>query len=228
MPRAPLVQLSPPHGPSAGAGAASRPRRDKRALILDAAIKVFARTGYHGSRVSDIAREAGIAYGLVYHYFKNKEEILHTIFEERWSGFLDVVDEISRRDTTSEDKLVSVAALILNGYRVRPEWVKVLVLEIQRSSRFAEPGQIRAVGRLFESLARIVRAGQESGELRGDLDPEIACYVFLGGLELLITSLVLEMVRLPPGEEEASYYLKVARTVVDTFVRGLAPREPSS
>jgi len=228
MPRAPLVQLSPPHGPSAGAGAAGRPRRDKRALILDAAIKVFARTGYHGSRVSDIAREAGIAYGLVYHYFKNKEEILHTIFEERWSGFLDVVEEISRRDTTSEDKLVSVAALILNGYRVRPEWVKVLVLEIQRSSRFAEPGQIRAVGRLFESLARIVRAGQESGELRGDLDPEIACYVFLGGLELLITSLVLEMVRLPPGEEEASYYLKVARTVVDTFVRGLAPREPSS
>jgi len=227
MPRAPLVQLSPPPGPSAGAGAEGRSRRDKRALILDAAIKVFARTGYHGSRVSDIAREAGIAYGLVYHYFKNKEEILHTIFEERWSGFLDVVEEISRRDTTSEDKLVSVAALILNGYRVRPEWVKVLVLEIQRSSRFAEPGQIRAVGRLFESLARIVRAGQESGELRRDLDAEIACYVFLGALELLITSLVLELVRIPPGEEEAAYYLKVARTVVDTFLRGLSPRETS-
>ena len=227
MPRAPLVQPSPPPGPSAGAGAEGRSRRDKRALILDAAIKVFARTGYHGSRVSDIAREAGIAYGLVYHYFKNKEEILHTIFEERWSGFLDVVEEISRRDTTSEDKLVSVAALILNGYRVRPEWVKVLVLEIQRSSRFAEPGQIRAVGRLFESLARIVRAGQESGELRRDLDAEIACYVFLGALELLITSLVLELVRIPPGEEEAAYYLKVARTVVDTFLRGLSPRETS-
>jgi TetR/AcrR family fatty acid metabolism transcriptional regulator len=200
-------------------------RLEKRALILDAAIKVFARSGYHGSRVSDIAREAGIAYGLVYHYFKNKEEILSTIFEERWRGFLDALEGIATGPNSTEDKLVSVAALILNAYRVRPDWVKVLVMEIQRSSRFAEPEQIQAVGRLFDQVARIVRVGQERGDLRQELDPRVACFVFVGALDLVITSMVLGLVKVDGGEEgEREYYLKVARTVVDIFLRGLDAR----
>lgn len=219
MARAPALALSPPD--SGGAG--PRARRDKREAILDAAVRVFARSGYHGARVSDIAREAGIAYGLVYHYFTNKEEILGAIFEERWSTFLQAVDGVSRRDTTTGDKLVSVAALILNAYRLHPEWVKVLVLEIQRSSRFAEPGQIRAVTALMQSVARILRAGQEAGELRADLDPDVACYVFIGALELVVTSLVLDLIRVDATPDGASaYYLKVARTVVDIFLNGLA------
>ena len=218
MVRVPVASLDPAE--SAGA---SRP--DKRALILDAAIKVFAEKGYHGSRVSDIASEAGIAYGLVYHYFKNKEEILSTIFEERWTGFIEAVDAIATAPTSTEDKLVSVAALILNAYRVRPDWVKVLVLEIQRSSRFAEPGQLRAVGRLFEGLARIVRTGQERGELRDDLDPQVACYVLVGALDIVITSLVLGVTRIEGGEEdERAFHLKVARTVVEIFLNGIGKK----
>jgi TetR/AcrR family fatty acid metabolism transcriptional regulator len=202
---------------------AARPRLDKRSLIQDAAIKVFATHGYHGSRVSDIAREAGIAYGLVYHYFKNKEEILATIFEERWSGFLEVVEAIAGGTTSTEDRLVSVAALILNAYRVRPDWVKVLVLEIQRSSRFAEPSQIEAVGRLFGAVAQILRSGQERGEVRGELDPDVACYVLIGALDLVITSLVLGITRIEGDEaDEREFYLGAARTVVDIFMHGMA------
>ena len=201
----------------------SRLRRDKRNLILEAAIRVFARMGYHGARVSDIAREAGIAYGLVYHYFKNKEEILNTIFEERWSGFVDAVEGIADGPTSTEDKLASISAFILNAYRLRPDWVKVFVLELQRSSRFAEPGQIRAVGRLFQTVARILRDGQAKGEVRGDLDPDIACYVFIGGLEIVITGLVLDVIRIDESDQpETEYYLKVARTVVETFLHGIA------
>ncbi|MCG8587856.1 MAG: TetR/AcrR family transcriptional regulator [Proteobacteria bacterium] len=197
--------------------------RDKRQLILEAAIKVFAATGYHGSRVSDIAREAGIAYGLVYHYFKNKEEILDTIFEERFGGFLEAVDGIAEGTTSTEDKLLSVAALILNAYRLRPEWVKVLVFEMQRSSRFAEPSQIRAVRRLFQTVARVLRTGQERGELRGDIDPDIACFLFIGGLDSIVTSRVLNLIQIEgEAREESEYYLKVARTIVDIFLRGLA------
>jgi TetR/AcrR family fatty acid metabolism transcriptional regulator len=200
-----------------------RPRLDKRSLIQDAAIKVFANHGYHGSRVSDIAREAGIAYGLVYHYFKNKEEILATIFEERWSGFLEAVEAIAGRTAPIEDRLVSVAALILNAHRVRPDWVKVLVLEIQRSSRFAEPSQIEAVGRLFDAVARILRSGQERGEIRGELDPKVACYVFIGTLDLVITSLVLGIMQLAGDQsDEREFHLEVARKVVDIFMHGMA------
>jgi TetR/AcrR family fatty acid metabolism transcriptional regulator len=199
-----------------------RTRSDKRERILDAAIKVFARSGYHGARVSDIAREAGIAYGLVYHYFRNKEEILASAFEARWSGFLSVVDAIAAGPAPAREKLHSVAALILNAYRRRPDWVKVLVLEIQRSSRFAAPEQIRAVGRLFDQVARIVREGQEKGELREDVDPQVACVVLIGALDLVITSLVLGLTRIDGGDaQQAAYYDRAASDVVDVFLRGM-------
>ncbi len=191
-------------------------------MILDAAIAVFARTGYHGSRVSDIAREAGIAYGLVYHYFKNKEEILDTIFRERWGGFLEAVESIADGPASTEDKLLSIAALILSAYRLREDWVKVLVFEIQRSSRFARPDQLKAVGRFFQIVARILRTGQERGELRTDLDPDVASYVFVGGLDIVVTSRVLNVIQIEGGDDaEGEYYLTVARTVVDIFLNGL-------
>ena len=71
---------------------------DKRRVILDAAIHVFARRGFHSCRVSDVADEAGVAYGLVYHYFRSKEEILNTLFTERWQLMLDAIVEIDARD----------------------------------------------------------------------------------------------------------------------------------
>jgi AcrR family transcriptional regulator len=214
-------------------------RRDKRALILEAAIRVFARNGYHGSRIADIAGEAGIAYGLVYHYFKNKEEILSSIFEERWGAFLDTLEHIAGQPASAREKLDQVATVILGGHHVRPEWVKVLVLEIQRSSRFARPDQIRAVGRLFQIVARILREGQEKGELRVDVDPDVACYVFIGALEIVITGVVLKVIQpeagaagapteLPGPEErrdgerrDGAYYERVGRTVVDIFLNGV-------
>jgi AcrR family transcriptional regulator len=200
----------------------SRARRDKRNRIVDAAITVFARSGFHRARVSDIAAEAGIAYGLVYRYFKNKEEILNTIFEERWTGFLEAVEGIADSHSSTEEKLVGISAMILGAYRVRSEWVKVFVLEIQRSSRFSEPGQIRAVGRLFRAVARVLRDGQAKNEVRGDLDPDVACYMVVGGLEIVVTGLVLGVVEIGSGEDESEYYSKVAATVVEIFLRGFA------
>jgi TetR/AcrR family fatty acid metabolism transcriptional regulator len=211
--------------PSGGAGREGRGEgsaKDKRALILQAAISVFARNGYHGSRVSDIAREAGIAYGLVYHYFKNKEEILGTIFRERWGSFVEAVEAIAEGETSLEDRLLSIAALILNAYRVRPDWVKVLVFEIQRSPRFAEPESIEAVGRLFGVVTALVRDGQAKGELRPDVDPEVAANVFLGALDITLTTRVLQLDGGAGASSEGEYYLKVARTVVGIFLSGVA------
>ncbi len=133
-----MPRRSPTPRPDAAAappGAATRElrglrSRDKREVILDAAIKVFAEAGYHGARVSDIAREAGVAYGLVYHYFKNKDEILSTIFEQQWLGFITAVEDIGRSGASLRDRMVSIATLMLNAYRVRPDWVKVLVFEM--------------------------------------------------------------------------------------------------
>src|SRR5207237_2701167 len=94
---------------------------DKRRQILDAAIRVFATRGFHACRVSDVADEAGVAYGLVYHYFGSKEEILNTLFSERWQLMLDAIVEIDGRNQLSaRDKLGQVAGFIIDSYRHEP------------------------------------------------------------------------------------------------------------
>ena len=193
---------------------------DKRRLIVDSAIVVFADKGYHATRISDIARHAEIAYGLVYHYFKNKEEILDTIFIERWGGFIDAVQAIADDGRSVEEKLLSIAAVTLTAYRRRPEWVKILVFEIQRTQRFSDPDRVRLVGQLFALITRILREGQERGELRDDLDPALVCSIFIGGLDIVVTNRVLDLIKIE-GDENA-YYVKVARTVVDLFLNGMS------
>ncbi|MBC8188585.1 MAG: TetR/AcrR family transcriptional regulator [Proteobacteria bacterium] len=193
---------------------------DKRRLIVDSAIVVFADKGYHATRISDIARHAEIAYGLVYHYFKNKEEILDTIFIERWGGFIDAVQAIADDGRSVEEKLLSIAAVTLTAYRRRPEWVKILVFEIQRTQRFSDPDRVRLVGQLFALITRILREGQERGELRDDLDPALVCSIFIGGLDIVVTNRVLDLIKIE-GDENA-YYIKVARTVVDLFLNGMS------
>ena len=76
---------------------AKAPPIDRRRQILDAAIRVFARQGFNACRVSDIAREANVAYGLVYHYFDSKDQVLNELFVERWSLLL----RRSRRSTAA-------------------------------------------------------------------------------------------------------------------------------
>ena len=202
-----------------------RTAQDKRQIILEAATHVFASKGYHGTRISDIAREAGIAYGLVYHYFKNKEEILNSIFDDQWSVFLEMVKSIAAAEAETEDKLLSVARLILNAYQTRSDWIKVLVFEIQRSQRFAQPDRLHAVADLFRVVGRIIRDGQERGWLRPDIDPDVACVVFMGGLDIVVTSSVLpRTVKPDSSSEEGLHYMKVAQAVVDIFLGGMASK----
>src|ERR1700750_1985490 len=97
---------------------------DKRRIILDAAMRVFASQGFHTCRVSDIADEAGVAYGLVYHYFSSKEEILHTLFLERWEERLAPIDEADASRQSPREKLYAIAGFIIDSYRHDPELMK--------------------------------------------------------------------------------------------------------
>ena len=142
-------------------------------------------------------------------------------FEEQWLGFIRAVEDIGRSEGTLRDRLVSIAALVLNAYRVRPDWVKVLVFEIQRSSRFAQPGQIRAVTRLFDAMREILETAQKGGELRTDVDPGVASTLFIGALELMITRMVLGIVEVPEDEAaQRADYLEFANTAVEIFLNG--------
>src|SRR3712207_7470929 len=103
------------------AGGRAAHAEDRRRQILDAAVRVFARQGFHTCRVSDSADEAGVAYGLVYHYFQSKDEVLDTLFAERWQLMLAAIDEIDARPIGAREKLSAIASFIVESYRHDPE-----------------------------------------------------------------------------------------------------------
>src|SRR5512132_3758037 len=96
---------------------AQAPASDKRRAILDAAITVFARQGFHSARVSDVAAEAGVAYGLGYHDFDSKDQMPNGLFSERWARLVEASKEIQRGDASPRDKLAGVANFIIESYR---------------------------------------------------------------------------------------------------------------
>ena len=126
---------------AAGSGRRCEPRSRGRTPSTSAGSsstrpsRVFARMGFHRCRVSDVADEAGVAYGLVYHYFDSKEEILNTIFSERWQIMLDAIEEIdAKQDIPARDKLYLVASFIIDSYRFQPELMKVIIVEVTRAA----------------------------------------------------------------------------------------------
>src|SRR5436853_7660628 len=108
---------------------------DKRRLILEAAVRVFARKGYHTCRVGDIAEEAGVAYGLLYHYFSSKEEVLETVFRETWSELLEAMRGVEDSGEPAREQLRQVAAILLRSWPRDPDLVRVLVREVARTPR---------------------------------------------------------------------------------------------
>src|SRR5436190_10792446 len=155
-------------------------QEDKRRLILDAAVRVFARKGYHASRVGDIAEEAGVAHGLLYHYFRSKDELLETIFRETWRDVLDAVRAIEETDESARERLAGVAKILLRAWRRDPDLVRVLVREVTRSSHLQR--RVDEIDQAFAGLERIIARGQEDGEFGADLDARLVSYVIYGAL----------------------------------------------
>jgi len=191
-------------------------QEDKRRLILDAAVRVFARKGYHASRVGDIAEEAGVAHGLLYHYFRSKDELLETIFRETWRDVLDAVRAIEETDESARERLAGVAKILLRAWRRDPDLVRVLVREVTRSSHVQR--RVDEIDQAFAGLERIIARGQEDGEFRSDVDPRMVSYVFYGALEEILTGWVLG--QLEDGDEQIA---AAEHTVIDVVCGGLTP-----
>jgi len=194
------------------------PPPDKRGRILSAAVRVFARRGYTGSRVSDIAEEAGVAYGLVYHYFENKEQILNEIFESNWGVLVKVIRQIHDGGGTLRDKLSAVASFIVEVWRSHPAVVEVLILEIVRSPKFLDAPRLKAFADVFRLLEDIVAEHQRRGEVREAVDPRLAAFVFMGSLEILLTG-VLTRVLVP---DDPAALERCRDTAVELFLTGVA------
>jgi AcrR family transcriptional regulator len=198
---------------------AKAPPIDKRRQILDAAIRVFARQGFHATRVSDIADEAGVAYGLVYHYFKSKEEVLNELFSERWSLLLAAIEETDQQDGSPREKLGAVAVFIVDSYRHDPELMKVIIVEVTRAANSFGRTHLPEIRRAYESIAKIVAEGQEQGAFRRDVDPIFASMSFYGAIEQLLSGWIFDVI--PASDTD---FDQAKELVVTTICDGLEPR----
>ena len=195
---------------------------DKRRIILDAAIRVFARQGFHACRVSDIADEAGVAYGLVYHYFGSKEEILNTLFTERWQVMLDAIAEIdAKQEVPARDKLYMVASFIIDSYRYDPDLMKVIIVEVTRAANSFGRTHLPKIREAFSSIADIVAAAQARGEFRDDVRPQFAALAFYGAVEQVLTGWIFGV--LPESDTD---FEQAKVRIVDTICGGLDAVQP--
>ncbi len=192
---------------------------DKRRQILDAAVRVFARQGFHATRVSDIADEAGVAYGLVYHYFRSKDEVLGELFVERWSLLLAAIDEADRAGDSARERLAAVAGFIIESYRHDPELMKVIIVEVTRAANSFGRTHLPEIRRAYESIAKIVADGQEAGEFRRDVTPLFASMAFYGAIEQLLTGWIFDVIPTADTSFGAAKDL-----LVTTICDGLEPR----
>ena len=165
---------------------------EKTDLILDAAVKVFADKGYYGARVSDIAQEAGIAYGLVYHYFKNKEDLLISIFRHRWGQFDRAVRKIMEEKDDPREMIHSIVTFLFRSYKNNPKMIEVMILDVAKSTRFFNGENIKQFTDIFTLISEIVLRGQEQGIFKKDLDAKLAAYCLYGSVERIMLRWILE------------------------------------
>jgi TetR/AcrR family fatty acid metabolism transcriptional regulator len=192
---------------------------DKRRQILDAAIRVFAKRGFHNCRVSDIADEARVAYGLVYHYFDSKDQVLNELFTERWSLMLAAIEEVDQRPLDPREKLDAVAGFIIDSYRHDPDLMKVIIVEVTRAANSFGRTHLAEIRRAYQMIEKIVTDAQSSGVFRQDIDPVFVSMWFYGAIEQLLSGWVFELI---PGED--GDFDRAREMVVETICGGLAAR----
>jgi TetR/AcrR family transcriptional regulator, fatty acid metabolism regulator protein len=201
---------------SRSAVARSKSAADKRRLILDAAVRVFARQGFHACRVADIADEAGVAYGLVYHYFASKDEVLDTLFLERWNVMLELIREVDAGSAPVREKLRAIASFIVDSYEHDPDLMKVIIVEVTRAANSFGQTHIGEIREAYELIAGIVEKAQDEGVFKREIEPRFAAMAFYGAIEQLLTGWIFDL--LPHGE---AHFERAKWLVVETVCGGL-------
>jgi TetR/AcrR family fatty acid metabolism transcriptional regulator len=207
-------------------GKTSRADREaeRRKAILRAAVEVFSRKGYHGCRIADVAREAGVAYGLVYHYFKNKDELLESVFTSGWAGFLGRVQAELARDWHIEQRIRAVVHVAFEAYRRDPRGVKVLILEVGRSPAGGAVNRGTAFTQVIELAASIFSEAQRRGEVPAHLDPSLAAAMLFGAIEMGLTAFVMGIL----DKKDEAVVERARDQVIETILNGLVGARPTA
>lgn len=194
----------------------ARQRRDgKHQKILDAAVKVFAQKGFYNAKVSEIAKEAKVADGTIYLYFRNKDDILIHLFEEEMEKIIKTMRSRLESESDPLEKLKVFIRTHLGLVESNPAMAEVIQVELRQSNKFMKDYDNRKFHEYLNILAEIVREGQQRGVVRVGILPWIAKRVIFGALDEMSTYWVFSRKRDRSIDE-------VATQVFEMFVRGLA------
>lgn len=192
-------------------------RLEKRDRIVNAAIEVFAEKGFRSARVSDIARRAGVADGTIYLYFRNKEDVLLSIFEEKMELLLVALRDALEGVEDPHDRMRCYARHHFQQLRENPALAQVFQVELRQSHRFFREYRPEKLWQYLDVFGELVREGQAQGSFRADLDPFLMKWAFFGALDELSIQWVLARRR------DRFDLEKAADQVVDVFLQGLIP-----
>ncbi len=197
-------------------------KTEREKNIIEAALKVFSRNGYADTRMADIAAEAGMSYGLVYHYYQNKEKLFEAIVEDWWAGFYRELESLKVGDATTEEKLRGIIHYLLSVYEKKPDQISIFVIEISRG--FVDHADSRGkgkFGRLFDLCREIMEEGQKNGFLRNDIAARYLTYVFLGSIDTFLSVMILGGEKMNASREE-----RISDGIAKVFFQGaVKPRE---
>src|SRR2546430_7743984 len=190
---------------------------DKRARILDAAIRVFAERGFHSATVAEIARAAGVADGTIYLYFKGKDDLLLRLFDEKMSELLAEAKAAVAQERNAPDKLRRFIQLHLALVERNPDLASVLIVELRQSAQFLKAADRQKLAAYVDLIADIVRSGQEIGELDRNISAATVKRAVFGALDELALGWLV-------GGRRAALK-KTAAEVAEWLVRGLLPAD---
>ena len=188
-------------------------QQDKRTSIIEAAVCVFSRNGYYNSKVSQIAKQAGVADGTIYLYFKNKEDLLIQVFLDTMDSILNRQAEALRGVYNPVDRLRIFTEVHFESVSQSPALAEVITVELRQSSKFMRNTDMKPFGRYLGMIASIIRDGQEQGSFRSDLNPRRVARALFGVLDELGLEWAMDDRRMPIEEAQ--------RHVLGIFLNGL-------
>ena len=192
----------------------------KQGMIIDAALEVFRERGFANARMADIARRAGVSYGLVYHYFGSKEVLFEIIVESWWDALYTMMNNEISSNEQIQNKLVNIIKFFLDTYGQNPNLMSIFVSEVCRSSVYHTEEGLSRFLKFFNLCEKIMTQGQESSFLDKEIPPHHLTYIFYGAIETFISVMVLGKEPLTKKRQE-----RATNAILKVFIDGARARE---
>ena len=189
---------------------------EKKKIIIDAALKLFSKKGYTKARMTDIAKEAKMSYGSLYHYYKNKDAIFETIVEDWWAKLFSELASIKGSKLPIKNNLEKFIRFLLNAYATNPHQVEIYITEVSRGFVYHSEHRVRENFLwVFSLCEQLFAVSQDRGELRNDISTHHLANIFLGSIDSFMSNIVFGKVKITEDQGD-----RIVKSILDVFLHG--------